>query len=150
MKKGFSLITAIVFVVLIATLSMFAINISSLTAKQTTDIFLREQAELLAQSATEMAILNLLKKDFNVDCPADKDVFSSFFNKNESPNSLFKVRVRVERIFGVFGACTGAHVTAINTTKSIGTVVLDTTVESIKDNRSIPPIRIHRRTIQKL
>ena len=57
MRKGFSLITAIIFIVLIATLSMFSLNISSLTAKQTTDVFLREQAELLAQGATEMDIL---------------------------------------------------------------------------------------------
>mgnify|MGYP000853546748 FL=1 len=63
MKKGFSLITAIIFMVLIATLSLFSLNISSLTAKQTTDVFLREQAELLAQSATELAIL-LARKRF--------------------------------------------------------------------------------------
>ena len=53
MKKGFSLITAIIFMVLIATLSLFSLNISSLTAKQTTDVFLREQAELLAQNALQ-------------------------------------------------------------------------------------------------
>ena len=56
MRKGFSLITAIIFVVLVATLAMFSINTSATTAKQTSDVFLREQAELLAQGATEIAI----------------------------------------------------------------------------------------------
>jgi hypothetical protein len=152
MKKGFSLITAIIFMVLIATLSLFSLNISSLTAKQTTDVFLREQAELLAQSATELAILDLLGRDFSAKCPTGKDaeIFSSYFPGNEKENSLFEVNVKVERIFGKLGTCTGANVTTISTPESIGTVILNTTVESIKDNRSIPPIRIHRRTIQKL
>ena len=44
MRKGFSLVTAIIFIVLIATLGMFSLNISATTARQTTHIFLREQA----------------------------------------------------------------------------------------------------------
>lgn len=151
MRKGFSLITAIIFIVLIATLSMFSLNISSLTAKQTTDVFLREQAELLAQGATEMAILNLLSKNFSTDCPAGATIVSSFFPGNEPSNSLFNVSVKVEKIFGVIGTCNGAGVTAISTPESVGTVILNTTITSISnDGRNIPPIRIHRRTIQKL
>ena len=62
MRRGFSLIIAIIFLVLVATIGMFSLNTSAVTAKQTTDIFLREQADLLAQSATEVVILNLLQR----------------------------------------------------------------------------------------
>ena len=76
MRRGFSLIMAIIFLVLVATIGMFSLNTSAVTAKQTTDIFLREQAELLAQSATELAILDLLKTDFKKDCKAGKEIIS--------------------------------------------------------------------------
>lgn len=77
MRRGFSLIMAIIFLVLVATIGMFSLNTSAVTAKQTTDIFLREQAELLAQSATELAILDLLETDFIKDCKAGKEIISS-------------------------------------------------------------------------
>ena len=150
MRRGFSLIMAIIFLVLVATIGMFSLNTSAITAKQTTDIFLREQAELLAQSATELAILDLLETDFIKDCKAGKEIISSFFPNNEKENSLFEVKVKVERIFGEIGTCKGTKVTAISTPESTGTVILDTTVKTIKDARNIPPVRFHRRTIQKL
>lgn len=149
MRRGFSLVMAIIFLVLVATVGMLSLNTSAITAKQTSDIFLREQAELLAQSATELAILDLLQTDFSTDCPAGKTI-SSFFPGNEESNSLFEVKVKVERIFGVIGTCNKTGVTAISTSRSAGTVILDTTVETIKDARNIPPVRFHRRTIQKL
>jgi len=151
MRKAFSLVTAIIFLVLVATLAMFSLNLSATTAKQTTDVFLREQAELLAQSATEMAILQLLQTNFTTmpaaDCPINTTFFRSTFPTNEAANSLFRVNVRLERLFGTIGNCVG---TAIQSPNSVGIVILDTTVESINDARNIPPVRFHRRTIQKL
>ena len=63
MRKGFSLITAIVFMVLIATLSALALSFSALNVKQTSDTYLREQAELLLQSSTEYALLAISAHD---------------------------------------------------------------------------------------
>lgn len=151
MRKGFSLITAIIFMVLIATLSMFALNISSLTSKQTTDVFLREQAELLAQSATEIAILNLLRMNFSTNCPLNlpnRNIVNTLFPNNATP--MFRVTVTLERLFGTFGACNqpSAANPALNHAASAGTVILDVVVTQA--NANMPPIRIHRRTIQKL
>ena len=98
----------------------------------------------------ELAILDLLETDFIKDCKAGKEIISSFFPNNEKENSLFEVKVKVERIFGEIGTCKGTKVTAISTPESTGTVILDTTVKTIKDARNIPPVRFHRRTIQKL
>ena len=57
MRKGFSLITAIIFIVLVATIAALALSFSTFSTKQTSDLFLREQAELLVQSGTEYALL---------------------------------------------------------------------------------------------
>lgn len=144
MRRGFSLIIAIIFLVLVATIGMFSLNTSAVTAKQTTDIFLREQAELLAQSATEVAILNLLQRNFSTDCPitaGNEIIVNQPFP--DAANTLFNVTVRVDRLFGTIGTCVGS---AISTPGSVGTVILDTVVQSATPI----PVRVHRRTIQKL
>ena len=144
MRRGFSLIIAIIFLVLVATIGMFSLNTSAVTAKQTTDIFLREQADLLAQSATEVAILNLLQRNFSTDCPitaGNEIIVNQPFS--DAANTLFNVTVRVDRLFGTIGTCVG---NAISTPGSVGTVILDTVVQSATPI----PVRVHRRTIQKL
>ena len=50
MRKGFSLVTAIIFVVLIATLGMFSLNISATTARQTTHIFYENKPSFLLRA----------------------------------------------------------------------------------------------------
>ena len=159
MIKGFSLVTAIIFIVLIATLGMFSLSISATTARQTTHIFLREQAELLAQGATEIAIFNLLRVDFTqaANCASlDENaviVPQTFYPTGAQNTSLFDIRVTINRVFGTIGACDGTAgrgtaVIPISTAASAGTVILDVVVRSA--NANVPPIRIHRRTIQKL
>ena len=158
MKRGFSLVTAIVFVVLIATLAMFSLNVSVTTAKQTSDIFLREQAELLAKGATEIAILRLLQTDFMQ--PANRalidtnaNLMQTFFPTQNAATSLFQANVTINKMFGKVGVCDGTAgrgtaVIPISTTASAGTIILDVVVRSA--NANVPPIRVHRRTIQKL
>jgi len=159
MRKGFSLVTAIIFIVLIATLGMFSLNISATTARQTTHIFLREQAELLAQGATEIAIFNLLRVDFTqaANCASlDENaviVPQTFYPTGAQNTSLFDIRVTINRVFGTIGACDGTAgrgtaVIPVGTSASIGTIILDVTVTSTKPN--VFPVRYTRRTIQKL
>ena len=103
MRRGFSLIIAIIFLVLVATIGMFSLNTSAVTAKQTTDIFLREQADLLAQSATEVAILNLLQRNFSTDCPitAGNEIIIDKQPFPDAANTLFNVTVRIDRLFEI-------------------------------------------------
>jgi len=139
---------------------MFSLNISATTARQTTHIFLREQAELLAQGATEIAIFNLLRVDFTqaANCASlDENaviVPQTFYPTGAQNTSLFDIRVTINRVFGTIGACDGTAgkrgtaVIPISTAAPAGTVILDVVVRSA--NANVPPIRIHRRTIQKL
>jgi len=68
MRKGFSLITALVFMILVATLGALALSLSTTSLKQTSDLYLREQAELLALSATEYALLAISAHNFSTNC----------------------------------------------------------------------------------
>lgn len=151
MRSGFSLVLAIMFLVLVATLSMFALSLSATTSKHTTDIFLREQAELLAQGATEMAVQNLLAMEIGSGggtktCPTTEVASRRIVNTSLARDgaTLFDVTVDVVDFIGQIDSCG----TAIQTPTSVGTVILDVTVTS---NPALGiPIRFHRRTIQKL
>ena len=149
MRHGFTMLMAIFFMVLVATLGMFALSLSTTSAKHTTDIFLREQAELLAQGATEIAIQNLLGSVFSAaNCPG-ANFFSTRF-PNNTANRLFDVNVDVVQIFGNINGCGTAIAQNASggLSPSAGTVILDVTVTS-NPNINIP-LRFHRRTIQKL
>lgn len=146
MKKGFSLITAIMFIVLIATIGALALTFSTQTSKQTTDVYLRAQAELLARSATEYAMLAMSRHDHKVNC---LDNITATFN------NLFDIEVYFSYI-GIDGAAGGnlpnecKRVLSNNTATpdSDFTVLVDTYVESLATVTD-EQIRIHRRTLQK-
>jgi type II secretory pathway pseudopilin PulG len=140
MRKGFSLITAIVFLVLIATISTLSIIISTQTSKQTSDIFLKTQAELLLRSGTEYALLAISGHDYTTNC---------LNQVNMTYNNAFDINVSIMYLGnGIPATCSNILANDINTTDSNMTVILDTIV-STKDGITTEPIRLHRRTIQK-
>lgn len=67
MKRGFSLIMAIVFIVVIITIGMLSFTLSNTSVKQTTEQYLSEQAEALAISASEYAIYKIQDNNFSKD-----------------------------------------------------------------------------------
>ncbi|MGP1506922.1 MAG: hypothetical protein ACTTIM_05685 [Campylobacter sp.] len=64
MRPAFSMILAIIFIVVIATLGMLSLQLSAQSAKQTEHVFLREQADLLAMNAAELAILTMQRTQY--------------------------------------------------------------------------------------
>lgn len=64
MKKAFSLILAIIFILAIASIGALSFSISSAGAQTTTKQYMHEQAELLSQGAIEYAILRIQQTDF--------------------------------------------------------------------------------------
>jgi len=53
MRRGFTLIAAIFFVVIASSICMLALSIATTSVKQNSEIYLREQSELVARAATE-------------------------------------------------------------------------------------------------
>ena len=68
MRRGFTLIAAIFFVVIASSICMLALSIASTSVKQNSEIYLREQSELVARAATEYAMLAIISNDFSTTC----------------------------------------------------------------------------------
>ena len=140
MRKGFSLITAIIFLVLIATISALSIALSTQSVKQTGDVYLKSQAELLLRSGTEYALLAMSGHDYSGGC---------LKNLNMTYNSQFDINVSIMYIGnGLSGTNCVQLGSDIDTNDSNRTVIIDTIV-STKPDITTEPIRLHRRTIQK-
>ena len=142
------MITAIVFIILIATLGALALSLSTTSAKQTSDLYLREQAELLVQSATEYALLAISAHDFNANGSINT-INSTYIG--DGTTKLFDINISLRYFYrGANGFPTPSdlNVSNIDTNESNLTVMIDTTVTSAA-GISTEPIRIHRRTIQK-
>jgi len=65
MRNGFSMITAIFVIVLMATLAALILNLSGKVTKETAMQYQREQAMLLAKSYTEYAVLAVTANEQN-------------------------------------------------------------------------------------
>ena len=144
MKRGFTLIAAIFFVVIASSICMLALSIASTSVKQNSEIYLREQSELVARAATEYAMLAIISNDFyktGAVCLGDEhNPISGEFG------DLFTFKVYV-KYFGNMGVCSGDAVAATGANQ--GTIMLDVFVSS-KPGKASNPINFHKRTLQKL
>jgi hypothetical protein len=145
MRKGFGLIMAIAFIVLVATIGALALSFSTQTSRQTSDVYLRAQAELLARSATEYALLAISAHNIsgNNNCINNIDI--------EHNSGLFTVNMTISYIGKDLPSPPNCRVLtdadSIATADSNATVLIDTIVQSTLTDRE--PVRIHRRTLQK-
>lgn len=146
MRKGFSMLTALVFMILVATLGALALSLSNLSSKQTSDLYLREQAELLTQSGTEYALLAISGHNFSTNC---LNTINSTYT--DGTTTLFDINISLYYLGNSLPAnCSTLtnNLNNIDTNDSNLTVMIDTVVSSAS-GISTEPIRIHRRTIQK-
>lgn len=149
MRRGFTLIAAIFFVVIASSICMLALSIASTSVKQNSEIYLREQSELVARAATEYAMLAIISNDFSITCLGNQ-------SKNESEDNpiagefgeLFTFKVYV-KYFGDMGdACKNKDAVIVKGANQ-GTIMLDVFVSS-KPGKASNPINFHKRTLQKL
>ena len=141
MRRGFTLIAAIFFVVIASSICMLALSIASTSVKQNSEIYLREQSELVARAATEYAMLAIISNDFSTTCIGNNDqAITGEFGE------LFTFKVFV-KYFGDMGICSGDAVAATGVNQ--GTIMLDVFVSS-KPGKASNPINFHKRTLQKL
>ena len=147
-KNGFAMIMAIIVIVVLTTIMAYTLTLTSKTTKQTTDLYLREQAVLLAQSAAEYTLLAISGHDRgangNTNCLGAVNI-----QYPTSANPIFDINVTI----GYIGLnCQNGfnYIQNITTPESNGTVLLNITVVSHDTTTSTEPIRYFRRTLQKL
>ena len=137
MRRGFGMITAILIMMTVAVLMTLMIGLTSSTTKQSTDIYLKQQAELLLRSSTEFALMAISGHDNSNNCVETVTI-------NQTP---FVAKVDIWYIGnGLPTSCGHKLDNTLQTDDSNLTAIIDVVVTS---NASTEPIRLHRRTIQK-
>lgn len=140
MRSGFSMLTAIFILVLIATVMTLMLMLTTTTADKTANIYLKEQTHLIARSATEFALLAASGHDYSGGTCLE--------NINLSYDD-YNVSIQLYYIGNAL-PCNVSHILAnnISTPDSNGTVIIDTVVTyPINPNQNA---RYARRTLQKL
>jgi len=165
-KKAFSMITAIFVIVIMATVTSLIMNVTGKTIKATTSQYQKEQAQLLARSYTELAILYVMHYDRRT-TPNCLETISDHFGATGSNG--YDIRINIKYLGnntllngcnkkispnGVVGnTATWADNATINGhINSTISLVIDTfiTYKDFDDPTSDRNITFHRRTLQKL
>lgn len=147
---GFAMILAIFVVVLVALGGVMLLGNASIGSKSMGDKYLRTQAELLADSATEFAVMRAQGFDTsggncleNLNITVQDSAGNAMFDANVSLSYSFRATAPT--------ACNTAHTLAVNTASPATMILVDTTVTTRADtNLSTEPIRIFKRSWQKL
>ncbi len=149
MRRAFSLMTAIIFLVIIATFGALSLSLSNQGAKQVGDIYLNAQAELLAQSATEFAVLSVTAHDINATNNCINHIDISYPDSGDK--ALFNIDVEIYYLGKDLPPDCNTSSPGSNyveTKDSNLSIIVDTYVTSVK-GIGTEPIRFHRRTIQR-
>ena len=147
MRKGFGLITAIIILVIVSTLMTLMISLSATSVKQTSDMFFKEQAELLARSAAEFGLLAISGHENNLTCIQNINI-----TYPDSVNPTHEANLTLYYIYDKrpTPVCSNILANNIDTNKSNLTTMIDVRVaviQSVVGNTE--PIVMHRRTLQK-
>jgi len=163
MRSGMAMLTAIAFLVIIAGMMATMLSMTAVTTKRTEHMYFNEQAQLLARSATEFALLAISghNRAGNTDCvTGTTSVFPAgapYFNVRTTIRYIGLNIPAANQVVG--NPCfdntyilepTPSPATPTYPPQSEGTVLIDVYVTSINPNLNIgETISYHRRTLQK-
>ncbi len=147
MRRGFSLITAIIIMMTVSLLMTLMLSISSTTVKTTMDIYFKEQGEILARSAVEYALLATSGHDNHQNCVEHVNIL---YPSATAPTH--EMNVTLMYIGKDIPGCSQVLDNNISTEDSNMTAIVDVVVNVLENNLTgiTEPIRLHRRTLQKL
>lgn len=153
-RKAFSILTAIVVIILMSTVAILVMSMSGKLIKETTAQYQREQAVLLANSYTEYAVLAVTGNNRAVNClETIKGTVGDATAAN--PNNGYRIRTHIAYI-GMpvaIGSCSGTRKLSdsVITDSTPLTIIVDAYVDyKDLDNLSGQNIVYHKRTIQKI
>jgi len=152
-RNAFSMLTAIVIIVLMSTVAAFVMSLSGKTVKSTTIQYQREQAELYAKSYTEYAIMAVTANNRSVDC------LSTIKGRVGHPTTGNGYRIRAHIAYIANGnlvdlsQCNNDRLlsTTVQTKNTPLSIMIDVYVDyKDPDNINGPWLTVHRRSIQKI
>ena len=142
MRRGFGLIQVIFFMVILSTILTITMRYAAISARQTGDLFVKEQAELFMQSAIELTILGLEGHDKSSGCIHHIKIISH--------DKRFIADVNLSNYF-LLNSETCDRKSPIDTEESNGMVVIDIVVETNATHpKNSQNLRLVRRTLQRI
>ena len=166
MRKAFSLLTAIVVMVMMASISLLVLNTAGKVNNETLGQYRQEQSMLLAKSYTEFAILAIQENELNVTIGCLETITANIDNFDANGianlNGVEKGEgYKVEVVLQYIGLPTPCPLNSLaGTTSNDVSVLIDVFVRyhdlSVVDalggsaSDTDPWVTYHRRTLQKL
>jgi len=155
-RKAFSMLTAIIIIVLMSSVALLIMTMSGKLVKETTAQFQREQAILLANSYTEYAIMAVTANDRTVNCL--RTINGTMGDATmANPNNGYRIRTHISYIgtVGVIGNCAVTRQLGIHLNADLPlTLIIDAYVDyhdlDTPGAPGAPNITYHRRTVQKI
>ena len=151
MRSAFSMLTAIIIIVLMATVAAFIMNLSGKMVKGTTAQFQREQSVLLAKSYTEYAVMAVTANDHNTSNCLNS--ITGGYGDDGSGNNIYNINVNISYIGNnLDGNCARIlNVNPIITPKSPINIIVDVFVSYLDiDHPDDLNMTYHRRSLQKI
>ena len=151
MRSGFNLLMALFIILILAGASVLTLKYSSISAKHFADSYIKEQAEIFAQSVLETIILKIEGTDRSQKCLTDFNLTSA--------DEKFTGHVNISKYY-LYGddyddatACSSSVKQKIKTEESNGYVLINIVVETNASNSKIgnyiSPVRIVTRSLQR-
>ena len=148
-KNGFSILTSLVVIVLMAAVGAFIVSISGKVVQSTSAQYQQEQAILYAKSYTEYAILAVMGSDRST-CLTTID---GRIGANPAIGQGYNVTTNISYIVSDAeqGACTQLNSADLTTTSTPLSIIVDVYVryKNLEDTAG-PWVTVHRRSIQKI
>lgn len=142
---------------LIATVGAMILSIATTSSKKATDDYLRIQAEMLARSATEFAVMRVQGFDrkgpdatintADDTCLENLDITADPYVANVTISYLFN-GTKPANCNNVLSSDDVGYKPQVEDTDLNGMTIIDVVVTTT-DGTSTEPIRIHKRTLQK-
>ena len=151
-RDGFSMVTAVLVIIIMASITALIMNLSSKTLKVTTVQYQKEQASLLARSYTELAMLYVINHD-----RSSNNCIESIDASFGDPNNLYTIKTNIKYIGNKqlqlncpanISDINSSNMTRFNSTVSLVIDVYITYKDF--DDPSDRNITFYRRTVQKL
>ena len=155
-RSAFALIAAIFLMLLLSLMLLKMLSFSTENAQQVINDYLLEQAQLAAYGATEYAMLQLSGDDRSVACTQQ----ITNMPYPATGTKLFDINVTIQYVWldtalpALDATCKNSPITGsaitVTTPEQNGSAYVDVIVATTSNIGLTEPIRVHRKTLQKL
>ncbi|CAA6815919.1 MAG: Unknown protein [uncultured Campylobacterales bacterium] len=146
MKKGFSILTTIMVIVIVSFIASMMISNSTASVNQTSNQYLKSQAKLLVNSSIEYALLAISANN-------ETNCLDNISLKFPEVDYTHEANITIKYISDSMGTCSSGNLVLYSSSSIVNesdkTVLLDVIVR-VNPTLTSDEIKIHKRSLQKI